>query len=166
MGARELHRRLLAAGLRVGADDDGLLVGPVDRLSDEMREVIRENRDGLLRLVRDDAAALTARLIDAINRACRARGDDDAHRAALIEECVAQPLATQTDLLAHFVIEAARWVAPDPDDRVTCSTCRHHRPLAFRCSNFLAAGLTTSDVSRYLAELPQHCPGFAPRSSS
>lgn len=109
---------------------------------------------------------LTAQLIEAVNRACDARGDDDAHRAALIEECAAQPLAMQADLLAHFVIEAARWGVPDHDDRVTCATCRHHRALAFRCSNYRAAGLQHPDVSRDLAELLQHCPGFAPRAAS
>jgi hypothetical protein len=106
---------------------------------------------------------LTAQLIEAVNRACDARGDDDAHRAALIEECTAQPLAMQADLLAHFVIEAARWGAPDPDDRVTCATCRHHR--VFRCSNHRAAGLQHPDVSRDLAALPQRCPGFALRAA-
>ena len=109
---------------------------------------------------------LAEALIDAINRACDARGDDDEHRVALTEECLTQPAEMQTDLLAHFLAEAARWVEPDPDDRVTCTTCRHHRALAHRCTNHRAAGLHHPDVSADLAELPQRCPGFAPRSSS
>lgn len=49
------------------------------------------------------AQDLAQRLAAAINVACDARGDEDANRAALLIECVAQPPHMQADLLAHFV---------------------------------------------------------------
>jgi hypothetical protein len=106
MGARDLHRRLLDAGLHVEADDAGLIVGPAGLLTDEDRADIRWHRDDLLRLVLD------------------------------------------------------------PDPRVRCLDCRHHRALAFRCSNYRRAGLRHPDIAADLAALPQHCTGFAPRTAS
>lgn len=66
---------------------------------------------------------LVPALADAINRACDLRGDDEAHRAVLLAECAALPPEGQADMLAHFVVEAAIRVAPEPDARVTCNTC-------------------------------------------
>jgi hypothetical protein len=56
---------------------------------------------------------------------------------------------------------AARLAARDADDpRRTCTECSHYRPAAHRCAEHRRAGLQSPDVSRDLAELPQHCPGF------
>ena len=52
-------------------------------------------------------------------------------------------------------------VAPDLDDRVTCTACRHLWP-GHRCLNHRRADLTTRDLAADFAELPQRCPGFAP----
>lgn len=57
------------------------------------------------------ATALAVALAAAINRCCDARGDDDANRAALLQECAGQSPEHQADLLAHFTIEAARLTA-------------------------------------------------------
>lgn len=51
----------------------------------------------------------------------------------------------------------------DTDPRVTCTTCRHYRPL--RCGNFRAAGLRHPDISRAMASLPQRCPGHFPSNN-
>lgn len=120
--------------------------------------VTRELGDAVDQDVRQDLAEALAA---AINRACDARGDDDANRAGLLAECAALPLDGQADMLAHFTIEAARWVAPDPDARVTCSACTHYR--LSRCRNHRAAGLHGAEVGPDLAALPQHCPGFVAR---
>lgn len=105
MRAADLYRRLLNAGLRIEADDTGLIVGPAGLLTDEDRAAIREHRDDLLRLVLD------------------------------------------------------------PDPRVRCLDCRHHRPAAFRCANFRRAGLQHPDIAADLAELPQRCPAHEPRAA-
>lgn len=50
-------------------------------------------------------------LTDAINDACDVRGDDDANRQALIDECMVLPADQQCDLLEHFGIVAATYRA-------------------------------------------------------
>jgi hypothetical protein len=52
---------------------------------------------------------LAAALVDAINRTCDVRGDDDTNRAALIADALALTPDMQADLMGHFVIEAARY---------------------------------------------------------
>lgn len=46
---------------------------------------------------------------------------------------------------------------PD-DDRRTCPECRHSAPG--RCREHRRAGLSSGEVGRDLAGLPQRCPGF------
>ena len=53
--------------------------------------------------LRDDLAA-------AINRCCDARGDSDANRQGLLDECSRLPPHQQTDLRVHFVQEVVRWM--------------------------------------------------------
>ena len=48
----------------------------------------------------------------------------------------------------------------DGDVRVTCVECKHYRPG--HCGNHRAAMLSSPDVGRELATLPQRCPGFKP----
>lgn len=55
------------------------------------------------------AAMLMAQLIAAINRACDARGDTPANRAALILECCALDATGQADMRDYFEAEAANW---------------------------------------------------------
>jgi hypothetical protein len=50
------------------------------------------------------------------------------------------------------------------DDRVRCTACAHYRPASHRCTNHKRAGLLTAAVGPELAELPQRCPGHAPRN--
>lgn len=52
----------------------------------------------------------------------------------------------------------------DADDRVRCTACAHYRPASHRCTNHKGAGLLTAAVGPELAELPQRCPGYAPRN--
>lgn len=49
------------------------------------------------------------------------------------------------------------------DDRVTCTTCCHLWP-GNRCLNHRAAHLNQPLLSAALAQLPQRCPGFAPKA--
>lgn len=104
---------------------------------------------------------LAEALSEAINRACDVRGDGYADRAGLLTECTSLPPEGQADLLAHFTIEAARWIAPAPDSRVTCTTCRQAR--RGHCGSHKAAALRSPEVGRDLAALLQRCAGFQPR---
>jgi hypothetical protein len=51
---------------------------------------------------------LRAELVDAIDRCCNVRGDDETNRAALIADALELTPELQADLLAHFLIEIAR----------------------------------------------------------
>lgn len=48
-------------------------------------------------------------LADTITAACAARGDDEANRVALIDECQALPPAMQQDIREHFAEVARIW---------------------------------------------------------
>ena len=50
-------------------------------------------------------------LIDAINRCCDARGDDDSNRMALVAEAASLTARNQADMREHFEQEAATWAA-------------------------------------------------------
>ena len=52
---------------------------------------------------------LVEQLTSAINRACAARGDDEANRLALLAECWSLDVRQQLDLLEHFRAQAAIW---------------------------------------------------------
>lgn len=62
---------------------------------------------------------------------------------------------TEAEALAERLLMRDR----EHDRRVSCGECLHHR--SGRCGNHRQAGLTTTEISRDLAELLQHCPGFA-----
>lgn len=108
----------------------------------------------------------------------------DALRNAVVARCVPQamqratgPAETATDDATSMqrpptppscadatddATDTQRGSCIDPDLRVTCATCLHHRPLAFRCTNHRAAGLATSEVGPGLAALLQHCRAHSP----
>ena len=48
----------------------------------------------------------------------------------------------------------------DPDPRVRCSACSHYR--LGQCVRHRQAGLMSPDIGVDLAEMPQHCPAYAP----
>lgn len=52
---------------------------------------------------------LATELAAAINRACAARGDDEANRIALLAECAEVSPEDQADLLAHFTLVAIQY---------------------------------------------------------
>lgn len=55
------------------------------------------------------ATRLAGALVEAINRCCDVRGDDDANRQGLLDECRYLPPYEQADLRDHFEQEAQRW---------------------------------------------------------
>lgn len=106
MGSPDLLRYLNGIGLSLRVDGDHIVVSPVAKLTDDVRILIRSRRQELV----DQVIAVsltTAALIDSINAACDARGDDNANRFALIEEGAAMSPEEQTDLTEHFA-EVAR----------------------------------------------------------
>jgi hypothetical protein len=105
MGARELLAELQERGMTVVAKGDRLVIRPASKLTDDTRNALRAAKPELLVLLADP---LGRALVEAINRCCDVRSDDDANRAALITDALVLPIDMQADLLTHFVIEAAR----------------------------------------------------------
>lgn len=105
MGAPDLLQHLRGAGFRLDVAGDKLMVAPAAALTDAYRQAIREHRTELLALL----AGTPATLVNAINRCCDVRGDDDANRAALIAECSALTAPEQADMREHFELQAAIW---------------------------------------------------------
>ena len=103
MGARGLLAELVSAGFSVEAADDKLLIRPASKLTDDLRAALRQAKPELLQLL-----ALQAALTAAMHRACNARGDDAANRAALLAECTELSSEAQADMLAHFTIIATQ----------------------------------------------------------
>ena len=101
---------LLDAGLHLRTDGDRLIVAPSSLLDDSLRDLIRSHKPELWAAARD-AEVTFANLVDAINRCCDLRGDDDRNRDGLIAEAGAYSVEAQRDLTAHFANEAEIWRA-------------------------------------------------------
>jgi virulence-associated protein VagC len=141
MGARELLADLADVGLTVTADGDRLVIRPASKLTDTMREALREAKPDLLVLLApsDQANAPAATFL--------------ARRARLLRW--GWPKA-EAEMLAERLAKRER----EQDDRVSCTDCRHFWPG--RCGNHRAALLHSHEVGRDLAAMLQRCPGFQP----
>ena len=99
---------VLAAGLHLHADSNRLIVTPASLLDDSLRDLIRAHKPELWAAARD-AEVTFANLVDAINRCCDLRGDDDRNRDGLIAEAADYATEAQLDLIEHFDEQAAIW---------------------------------------------------------
>ena len=106
MGARDLLHELDAAGFSVRVEDGAVLIKPASKLTADICAAVRAEKAELMMLVE-----LRAALAAAINRACAARGDDDANRIALLAECAERSPEDQADLIAHFTLVAIQYEA-------------------------------------------------------
>lgn len=101
---------VIDAGLSLHADGERLIVSPASLLDDALRDLIRAHKPELLEAARD-ADSTYANLVNAINRCCDVRGDDDRNRDGLIAEAGDYSAKAQRDLIAHFNEQAAIWRA-------------------------------------------------------
>ena len=99
---------LLDAGLTLRTDGDRLIVAPASLLDDTLRDLIRAHKPELWAAARD-AEVTFAHLVDAINRCCDLRGDDDRNRDGLIAEAGDYAVEAQRNLIEHFANETAIW---------------------------------------------------------
>lgn len=110
MHAKHLLGTLRSAGFTTLLAGDGLRISPSARLTPQLREEVRRHRDDLVRLLADEHLDQgQRRLRQAINRCCEVRGDDEAHRLALIEECSQLPPDERNEWRDYFDSEAHRW---------------------------------------------------------
>ena len=152
MGARDLLAALTGAGFTIAVDGDRLVIRPWSKLSESMRDALREAKPELLALLAGcpEPAALDLAAV-AWTDGDIARFLD--RRARLLRWGWSE---TAAEALAEKLVIRDR----DADDRVSCADCTHYRPG--RCGNHRRAGLQAPDLGRTLAALLQRCPGFAP----
>ncbi len=164
MDAAHILETLRDAGLSVElAPGDGLKLTPASRLTDELRQVIRANKPGLIHWLK--AANDSEPDPD---RWCWPNGDamnsmQLSDFAARVERFTDKGLPMQeAERLADALVIRDRGL----DDRRLCLECQHLRGMAgkWRCGNWQQAGTAANPMSAQLpGELVQRlhrCDGF------
>lgn len=157
MGAPDLLQHLRDSGLQLEADGDLLTVTPRDRLTDEMRQAIREFKPALLALL-TGSSRVTERNTDATSKTAYWPHTQHANDTEL-DTMEARLMIfkrrgmddTKADQLADKLLQADR----EQSGQVTCHLCQHFNPSRKTCNNF-----RTARLGRDLAELLQRCPGY------
>lgn len=127
MGAPDVLHLIRESGLTLTADGDRLIVTPSDRLTDDLRTLIRDNKPGVLNALESEAVELT-RLV----RLCGERYD---FAEAVHAEALAAALADPVDALTCFrtmAVEArkpgiAATLAQSLPPATGCTSCTHSR---------------------------------------
>ncbi|MBY0235570.1 MAG: hypothetical protein K2W93_11365 [Burkholderiaceae bacterium] len=155
MGAPDLLQHLRDSGLQLEVDGDLLTVKPRDRLTDEMRQAIREFKPALLALLAgakpepiqaaywpntEHATDAELDVMEARLMLLASRGMDDAEAGKLVDR----------------LLRADR----DQTGQVTCHLCQHFNPRRKTCGNFRSAGVW-QEIGSDLAGKLQRCPGYA-----
>lgn len=157
METRDLLDALAGSGLSVSADGDRLLIRPASKLTDAMRDSLREAKPDLLAMIRSQSSQGMAVDLPAV-----AWSDADLallqdRRIRLMRWGWAEHAATE---LAERLANRDR----GQDKRVSCTECHQYRPgrchRPSRCGNHRNAGLSGPELGRDLAGQLQHCPGF------
>jgi hypothetical protein len=108
MGARDLIALLRADGFSVRLSETGIGISPGSRLTAEVIAAISNTRTQVIEALQEEESTRSS-LLEAVDRLCDARGDDQINRADLVAECQVQQASSQRDLLEHFQREAGRW---------------------------------------------------------
>lgn len=164
MDAHRILETLHSAGLSVElAPGDGLKLTPASRLTDELRQMIRANKPGLIHWLK----AANDGEPDP-DRWCWPNGDamnsmQLSDFAARVERFTDKGLPMQeAERLADALVIRDR----ELDGRRLCLECQHLRGMAgrWRCGNWQAAGIATTPADSGLpADLVtqlQRCDGF------
>lgn len=160
MGAPDLLQHLRDCGLQLEVDGDMLTVKPRNRLTDELRQAIREFKPALLALLAGSGRA-TGRNTAATSKAAywphTQHANDtelEAMEARLIHFKRRGMTDTEADQLADKLLQADRLQT----GQVTCHLCHHFSPARKTCGNFRLSG-TGRDLGELSAHL-QRCPGY------
>ena len=151
MGAHDLLHEMAGAGFHITARADRLVIRPWSKLTDEMRDALRNAKPELLALLRGGTAER-----DSADLAAVAWTDGDIaafldRRARLLHWGWAE---ADAERLAERLVKRDR----EHDERVSCTECSHYRPG--RCASHRHAGLHSAELGRDLAAKLQRCAGF------
>ena len=155
MLAHQLIDQLENAGLTLTINHvGGLYVAPANRLNDELRALIRDNKPALVKWAADPdrhcwphSSAMTAMEIETF-----------AKRAALFNRRGLRSL--EAEQVADAMVRRDR----EGDDRNACLECRglSGGGAAYQCGPWRDAGLGGPVLARQLVVMLQRCNGFTP----
>lgn len=164
MGAPDLLRHLRDSGFRLDVDGDLLTITPRDRLTDAMRQAIREFKPALLALLTGNKSATGAQQDGARHATSQAPYWPNTQHANDTElDLMEARLMTlkrrgmddaQADQLIDKLLQADR----DQTGQVSCHLCQHFDFRRKTCGNFRSAGV--SQQVGELAAMAQRCPGY------
>lgn len=97
----EILRELHHAGVTLSLHGDRLTAAPSNRLTDELRELIRSRKPELIQFLMD-ASKTTADLLAVAMSACEAWNDSEQARDRMRRDCMETPLHLRADLLEHL----------------------------------------------------------------
>lgn len=103
MQAIDLYKTLLDAGMTARVNDGQLLIGPAERITDDLRAAIKDGKPALLALLQGQGLDLELQdLIGAAMRVCDMHCDGEQAREDMRSDCLNTPLHLRADLLDHF----------------------------------------------------------------
>lgn len=154
MGAPDLLQHLHDSGLHLDVDGDFLIVKPSARLTEEMRQGIREFKPELLALL---AGTKFPSSQSAWPRSSAATDDEldvmEARQALFRHRGVAD--AKADDLLDKLLISDR-----EKAGLVTCLLCQNYSPRQKTCSNFRSASIG-KELGTDIPVMLQRCAGYA-----
>jgi hypothetical protein len=142
MGAADVLHLIRESGLTVTADGDRLIVNPTERITDDLRAMIRGNKSAVLDALESETVELT-RLV----QVCGERYDFTAEEHA---EALTAALADPVDALTCFRAMAAEALVVKP---VSCLTVCFLMPTATRCAS-CTHSRKPGGVARYCSTRP------------
>ena len=166
---KTLAQTLQGAGLSLTVvSGNALAVSPAERLTDELRSLIRANKSALIEFVQASSqAANDPAPVPILNPDLSCWPGGPAWNTAEIERFTARLLrfagkGLQMSLAEQFanklVLRDREW-----DDRRACLECFHCSGSGpWRCGNWRAAGALEPTLPRTLVDVLQRCEGFEP----
>lgn len=153
MGAPEVLRLLRQSGLDVTADGGRLIVQPAERLTDDLRQLIRGNRVSILSML-------------------GAAESDTAHHHWIVQfidgsciEISRHPDATCAEVMAQYPncvdLEPLSKSDSFPDDRRTCFQCENL--AGRRCLAAWRGEIVASRDYEPVCDMPRRCESYAVR---
>lgn len=104
MSATQVLHRLQQSGLTVTADGERLIVAPADRLNEEARQLIRDNKPEIVAALKSSSRAIAdaQSMVDELTRLVRLCGERYSFTEAEHAEALAIALADPSDALTCF----------------------------------------------------------------